>query len=317
MLSVRWPATQDVAALAIRAGTMAYEKRVPKDHGSPLDLFKALVKASPDPWQADYLTSTNVAPCQRARRALGTSRQAGKSTAVAIRAAWRLVRWTGQEVVVLAKTDLQAKRLSRRIKAAVATRMPKPWPQDNVHEVELPNGNTLLTLPGGNVDGVRGPSPTLLLLDEAAFVPEELIAALSPMLAATQGDWDMLSSANAPAGTFYEAMEGEQRQDWQQLVITADDCPRISREFLDGELRRLGEARYLREFYVRFLAPEGAFFSPDALTLFLDGAEQPRLDHGRVLPRALGDKAGVEDLEDAFDLTRYSDREEDRFLDDR
>lgn len=310
------PLTQSIIAPQTSAqpdtGTKA-----PED---PAVLFRAMHGREPYPWQVAYLRTTNQPPCQAGAYALCSRRQGGKSSVVATRAAHRMLRWSGQEVVILAKTERQAKRLKRKIATGLAHYIPsKEWPVDNSDELELPNGNTLFCLPGGNPDGIRSFSPTLLLLDEAAFVTEALIAAISPMLATTRGDWDMLSSADGPIGTFYEAMEGSQVQDWTQFVFTADDEPTLSPEFLAKELRRLGKARYLREYFCKFVAPEGAFFSLDSISTLLEGDGWAHADIAPDKPKPklppLDEEPDIDDMEDALDPVRHPARHDyDRFF---
>jgi hypothetical protein len=174
----------------------------------------------------------------------------------------------------------------------------------------------MTTLPGGNPDGIRGFSPTLLLLDEAAFVSEELISAVSPMLARTRGDWDMLSSANGPTGTFYEAAEGAQKGDWTPRVITADDVGVYEPEYLESERRALGEARFQREYYCKFLAPEGAFFSASSISTLFEGDAWPRPSGYEGPYPDLDAEVDEDDLLDAFDTTRHADKRLDRLFED-
>jgi hypothetical protein len=285
---------------------------IPSD---PSEMFRIMTGHVPDPWQSEYLVRTDSSPCSRQRNLLLTARQVGKSTVVGVRCARRLLKWKGQQVVTVSKTETQAKLLSRRIARGVARWVPRgSWLCDNISEIELPNGNTMYTLPGGNPEGIRGFSPTLLVLDEAAFVPEELIAALSPMLARTKGDWDMLSSANGPAGTFYEAAEGEQKGDWSQITVTAEQCKAYDQEFLESEKRRLGDARFMREFFCKFTSPEGAFFSLQSIDALLEG-DMWAAAKGRDGKRPdLGEQWDYDDLDEALDLTKHADRKLDKIL---
>lgn len=283
----------------------------------PAVIFRAITGFDADPWQAEYLRRTDTRPGTRQRNLLLTSRQIGKSTVVGVRAAIRLLRWKNQEVIVLAKTDMQAGRLSKKIQRGVAKWIPRStWPVKNLQDIELPNGSTLTTLPGGNPDGIRGFSPTLLLLDEAAFVSEDLIAAVSPMLARTRGDWDMLSSANGPSGSFYEAAEGAQAGDWHRTVITADDVGVYEPEYLAAEKRKLGEARFLREYYCRFLSPEGSFFSLQSIDALLSGDRWPGAAGTNGHRPDLGEAWDEEDLDEALNPVRHADKKYDRLFDD-
>ena len=59
--------------------------------------------------------------------------------------------------------------------------------------------------------------------------------------------------------------------------MTADDIPRIDRRFLDRERRRLGEKRFMAEFYNEWIAEGGGFFSQSFFDA-LDGERAPYMD---------------------------------------
>ncbi len=59
-------------------------------------------------------------------------------------------------------------------------------------------------------------------------------------------------------GWFYEAWIGQ--SDWTRVKVTAKDCPRISQEFLDEELRELGAMRFSEEYGLEFRDSDEAVF---------------------------------------------------------
>src|SRR5262249_2031589 len=92
--------------------------------------------------------------------------------------------------------------------------------------LELSNGSRIISLPGeeGNIRGYSGVK--LLVIDEAARVPDDLYRAVRPMLAVSRGRLVALSSAYAKTGWFYETWTGEEA--WHRVKVTALECPRIS-----------------------------------------------------------------------------------------
>ena len=77
-----------------------------------------------------------------------------------------------------------------------------------------------------------------------ARTDEELPGAVRPMLATSQGGGRLiaLSTPAGKRGWFHAAWTGGD-ESWHRTRVTADQCPRISREFLDEELRELGAQR--------------------------------------------------------------------------
>jgi hypothetical protein len=90
-------------------------------------------------------------------------------------------------------------------------------------------------------------------LDEAAYIPDAVYAASRPMLAATQGDIVVMSSAHEPAGFFWELMTRElSRGTWVRRTVKAADVPRFTPDFLREERRALGQEAYAREYECEF-----------------------------------------------------------------
>ena len=102
------------------------------------------------------------------------------------------------------------------------------------------NGSRVVSLPGSErtVRGFAGAH--LIVLDEAARIEPELIAALSPMMATVDGSLIALSTPAGRQGWFAEVWHDESQQNWKRVLVPATACPRLSKEFLDSELKQLG-----------------------------------------------------------------------------
>jgi hypothetical protein len=88
----------------------------------------------------------------------------------------------------------------------------------------------------------------LVVVDEAARVPDELMAALRPTTA-TKPNARMiyLTTPWHKSGFFYQAWNGGDEA-WHRIRIPASACPRISKEHLEEELRELGELVFRSEY---------------------------------------------------------------------
>src|SRR5205085_8729659 len=105
--------------------------------------------------------------------------------------------------------------------------------QESATTLVLENGSRIVSLPGEEAtvrcySGVR-----LLVIDEAARVPDSLYSAVRPMLAVSRGRLVALSTPAGRRGWFHDAWQGA--GDWHRIRITADQCPRISAAFLAEE----------------------------------------------------------------------------------
>ena len=165
-----------------------------------------------DPWQRDVLLS--AAP----RLLLNATRQSGKSTVAALKAA-RTVLEGGLAVVVspsLRQSGFLFRKLSRHLVASDAA-----FRRETLTEVELVSGGLAVSLPGDRPAMLRGLSlrhegPAVLIVDEASRVRDELWATISPMLAAAPAAQQILLSTPAGAsGEFHRAWSSD--EDWERV----------------------------------------------------------------------------------------------------
>jgi hypothetical protein len=120
---------------------------------------------------------------------------------------------------------------------------------ENQLSLTLESGSRIISLPG-DADTIRGYSNvSLLVVDEAARVEPDLFAAVSPMLAISDGRMVLMSTPAGRKGFFYEASKSP---DWKVVTIPASMCPRIKPEVLEQQRRLLGPWRFDQEFNCTF-----------------------------------------------------------------
>jgi hypothetical protein len=229
--------------------------------GDPIAWAEHIAGLSLDPWQREVLLS--AAP----RLLLNATRQSGKSTAAALKAAWTVLQG-GLAVVVspsLRQSGYLFRKLARHLVASDAA-----FRRETMTEVELVAGGLAVCLPGDRPAMLRGLSlrheggPAVLIVDEASRVRDELWATISPMLAAAPAAQQLLLSTPAGAsGEFHRAWTSA--EDWQRVQITADQCPRISAAHLAAERIRLGDALYNQEYFGSFVSAPGSVFDAEVL----------------------------------------------------
>jgi hypothetical protein len=117
----------------------------------------------------------------------------------------------------------------------------------------------MVALPGteATVRGYSGAS--MVLIDEAARVKDEVYWTLRPMMAVSNGDLWLMSTPWGKRGFFYEAWEfgGE---DWTRISVPATECPRIPKEFLEEERGALGGVWFGQEYLCQFRDEGGVWF---------------------------------------------------------
>ena len=223
---------------------------------SAVDFAEKKLQVKLDEWQKNYIN----APGNTAVRA---GRQSGKSFAESFRVALFALLNPKTQTLIIGAVDRQSVELFEKVKSIIlilAKQMIKGRP--TMHKLELRNGSKIIALPAGRTGyGLRNYTIHKLVADEAHYIGEEVWNAVRPMLATTGGTIDMLSTPRGNEGFFYDAFQSD---DFTTFHVTSEDCPRISKEFLAQEKRRMTKMQYAQEYLAEFLDALQQFF-PEAL----------------------------------------------------
>ena len=215
-----------------------------------------------DPWQKEVLeTEGNI--CLRA------GRQVGKSTIIAQKATLRAIRKRCAQLII-APTERQAYLLFEKILANILdehkSEIKKGKDRPTKHIIKLKNGSMIYCLPTGlSGAGIRGFTIDHLYADEADYMSQEVWSAVTPMLATTRGTITLLSSCNASnyeIGFFYKCTK---EPDFKQFKIPSEMCPRITKEFLAREERRLTKSEFIAEYLAEWPVGVTRFFSDEVI----------------------------------------------------
>lgn len=232
----------------------------------PADLAAALDPArlarrmglDPDPWQAEVLRS------RATQIILNCSRQAGKSTVSSVLAAHTALYEPGAPVLLLSPSLRQSSELFRKVKVGLGAlgAAAVDLTTDNALSVELGNGSRILSLPGkeGTIRGFSG--VRLLIVDEASRVPDALYQAVRPMLAVSGGRLVLLSTPFGKRGFFHHEWAHGGRS-WHRVEVTAHQCPRIPRAWLDKERAAIGDWWFEQEYLCQFKETTDQVFGYD------------------------------------------------------
>lgn len=211
-----------------------------------------------DAWQQDLLQS------EADRIILNCSRQSGKSTMSGLLALHTAVYTPGSLCLLLSPSLRQSSELFQTVKrfyGAIAHDVPAR--RESALRLELRNDSRIISLPGKEAT-VRGfASVNLLIVDEASRVPDDLFHAISPMLAVSGGRLVLLSTPFGKRGFYFNAWD--KGEDWHQIKVTAEHCPRIPEEFLKRERKSMPRWFYKQEYECSFEESSAAVFDWTAI----------------------------------------------------
>jgi len=216
----------------------------------PCVLMQAL-GMEPDAWQRDLLRS------DAARMLLNCSRQSGKTTVAGVLALHEALYRPPALVLIASPALRQAQEVFRvvsgfygRLAGAV------PTEAESALRLELVNGSRIIALPGSEAT-VRGYAGVrLVLLDEAARVPDTLYDALAPALAVSRGRIILLSTPFGRRGVFHH-LWSEGGSEWYRARVPASECARIPATFLEEQRRTMPLWNFRQEFECEFVETTG------------------------------------------------------------
>lgn len=201
-----------------------------------------------DDWQKKYIET-------RENCFLLTGRQCGKSTAMSIKAGEIATQYSNQDILIVAYTEKQAYELFSKVENYLEMRYSnmicRGREKPTKHEIRLKNNSIIRCHACGQTgSGLRGFSLTYLFMDESAPMSDEIFTSLLPALSVTGGKVDMSSTPRGKEGFFYRC---SLRDDFVKFYISAEDCPRHKKEFLEQQRKNMSELEYAQEFLAVFL----------------------------------------------------------------
>ena len=223
---------------------------------------------NPNPWQADFLLSTHP------RIIMNCPRGAGKSILTAVIALHHALYMPNAFILMFSKSERQSMELFKKtidFYKLLETDLSLSPKAESAHRLELKNGSRILSLPSSTETIVGYHDVTLLIIDEAALVKDELYQRARPMLHHQTGRLILLSTPFGRRGFFYEEWRDfETNPDtvWHGITVTTDDCPHMSPEFLAEERVKLGERVYRSEYECSFESDATAMFKEEWLMFY-------------------------------------------------
>jgi len=239
-------------------------------------LFSKLILGfKPYPYQEKFLDdpSKRIIVC--------SGRQVGKSTSAAVKTLHFASTHAESNSILVSATMRQSMILFEKITRFIESSILRySLRKRRRNMIELKNDSRIIALPCGGGDTLRGYTAHLLVLDEAAFMPEKVIANVAlPMIAATDGFCWILSTPWDKSHIFYRIWCGE--RGWSRYHWPSSLNPMIGEKFLREQHKLIGEERFLVEYEAKFLDDKSSFFPMKLLRMCTEDYE-PKLEAGSI-----------------------------------
>ena len=246
-----------------------------KDLLDPVTFAREILKFEPFPYQIQLLRDPSK------RIVICAGRQVGKSTTIAVKAIHFAATNPGTTTLIVSSTLRQSMLMFDKILDFIlASPLRKSVKYRSRTRIRFSNGSWIIALPCGRFGhSLRGFTAHLIILDEAAFIPVEVIEnVVFPMLATTDGYCWMLSTPWGTDHTFFRAWNSP---DWSKHHWPTSVNPLVKPEFLEEQRRLIGEERFRIEYLAEFVADEDSFFPISLLRSCVEDYEM-KLERGLV-----------------------------------
>lgn len=224
----------------------------------------------PFPYQAKLLEdqSKRIVACM--------GRQTGKTTAIAMKAIYFAQTNSNVTVLITSPSLRQSIIMFDRIGYFVySTRLRNRLVRATRTLIHFDNGSRIVALPCSE-NLLRGYSAQMVIADEAAFMPEQVITrVIFPMLSTTDGYAIFLSTPWGRNHFFYRAFMNPY---YSAHKVKSNECPLIKPGFLDEMRQNMTREAYLMEYEAEFAEAFNSFFPQDLIRRSVELAQKINLE---------------------------------------
>jgi phage terminase large subunit-like protein len=231
----------------------------------------------PDPYQTDALMA------RERRRIFLWGRRCGKTATCAIMALWTAMFRKDASVIIISPTLNQSREMLNEVRSwfdrySAAHPKSKYITTKRVRsdEMEFAYGGRILCRPATSAS-IKGYGADLLIVDEAARVPDQLLNQdITPFLATTGGSIILISTPYAVGGAFHKAWTlSQQEQPLWKLYgpVKSEQCSRVDKAFLAEEREWMPSDYYRQEYEAQWISALSNVFDKNQV----DAAFMPSL----------------------------------------
>jgi hypothetical protein len=178
-----------------------------------------------------------------------SSRQSGKTTTITIYALWLVCFQSDKRITIVANKESTAKEIFARIKMAYE-QLPiymkpniKSWRKDGFN---LGN-DSAITISTTSSSGPRGTTSNLLIIDEMAHCPDDLMrelwkSAIPIISSMKKSQVVVISTPNGKSNKFYDLYEDSKKEgsEWNLEVVNYWDVPDRDEEWVKKTMSMMG-----------------------------------------------------------------------------
>lgn len=248
------------------------ESRVLKAQAWRLDPAQMMRDAGfePDPHQLDLLYCNGP-------QVLGLwPRQSGKSQSCAVKVLHGACFDPGDIVILAGEKQQQAQEVYEKafeLHERLSEIGELPGVSRSGDELIFANKSRILAKPS-TVESVRGYAAKRVLIDEAAFTGDDVLAKVAPMLTSTRGQLICMSTPNGARGWFWEKWH-HGGDAWTRLKVMLDQLPRLSAEEIQRQKGLLTPLQFRQEFMLEWLDADLQFFPTETIEAALCDEVEP------------------------------------------
>jgi len=246
-----------------------------KVQDDPVEFCQVWFNFSPKEYQAKLLRD------DKKRIVVRWSRQAGKTTILALRAIWFALKHPKTLTLIVAPSLRQSMILADKLQDFL-TSLPRETRRATIGKLQrtvihFKNGSRIVALPN-SPQLLRGYTANMCILDEMAFFrDDELVVynVIMPMLSTTDGTLVVSSTPWSTDSIFYRMC---MNPEYSQHLVTCDDAVKsglISQSFIDEMRQALPAERFQREFESKFVEDVNAWLTQSLIVKCIDSELQP------------------------------------------
>jgi len=241
-------------------GSSEVGQEIPSD---PAEFAQKVCGVKPFPYQERLLRD----PSKRVVSCMG--RQTGKTTTIALRAVHYVYTNPSVTVLITSPSLRQSMIMFSRISSFILSShlLKRAIVRSTRTLIQLENKSEIVALPASE-NMLRGYTAHMIVADEAAFMPEELITqVIFPMISTTGGHAIFLSTPWGRDHFFYRAFMNPA---YSVHKVKSEECPLIRREFLEEMRANMTKEAYLMEYEAEFVEALNSFFPQDLIRRAID-----------------------------------------------
>jgi hypothetical protein len=229
---------------------------------NPRYFFALCTGVWPYEWQVDYIQNDSLFETLR------VSRQGGKSLTTAVKVVREALLKPNQFIVIVSPTREQSHIIFRsvsRILENIELRVKGTVKNLLQTRVQLFNNSWIYVT---SRTAVRGHTITRLVVDEAAFVEDDVYTAARPALAASNGKITLISTTFGKSGYFYDSHTSLDH--FKRWHVPYTLIPHLNEEFVNAEKATMTEVEFSQEYLAEFVETADNFLTREEIMSMID-----------------------------------------------